>query len=45
MESLDFEWDSHGAVWEERLSESLPTIAKLHGHCVPKRYSENKKIW
>jgi hypothetical protein len=44
LESLGFEYDSHGAAWEERLSE-LADYRKEHGHCnVPKRYSENTKL-
>jgi predicted chitinase len=44
LESLDFEWDSHGAAWEDRLSE-LANYRKIHGHCnVPQNYSENTKL-
>jgi hypothetical protein len=44
LESLAFEWDSHGAAWENRLSE-LADYCKSHGHCnVPQRCSENPKL-
>jgi hypothetical protein len=46
LESLGFEWewDSLGALWEDRLSE-LADYLKIHGHCnVPKRYSENVQL-
>jgi hypothetical protein len=36
LESLGFEWSTHGAAWEVRLSE-LADYRKNHGHCnVPK---------
>jgi hypothetical protein len=46
LESLGFEWewDSRGAAWENRLSE-LADYKKIHGHCnVPDIYSENIKL-
>jgi hypothetical protein len=44
LESLCFEWDSYGVLWEVRLSE-LADYRKEHGHCnVPQRYSENPKL-
>jgi hypothetical protein len=44
LESLGFEWDSHGAAWEDRLSE-LADYHKIHGHCnVPTNYIENTKL-
>jgi hypothetical protein len=44
LESLGFEWDSHSAVWEDRLRE-LAIYRKLHGHCnVPENYSENTTL-
>jgi hypothetical protein len=44
LESLGFEWDTHGAAWEERLSE-LADYRKIQGHCnVSKRDSENDKL-
>jgi hypothetical protein len=32
LESLGFEWDCYGAVWEGRLSE-FADYRKNHGHC------------
>jgi hypothetical protein len=44
LESIGFEWDSHGATWEDRLSE-LADYRKIHGHCnVPKNYREKSKL-
>jgi hypothetical protein len=44
LESLGFEWDSHAAAWEVRLSE-LADYRKIHGHYdVPKNYSENIEL-
>jgi hypothetical protein len=44
LEKLDFEWDSHGAAWEHRLSE-LADYHKIHGHCnVPTSYKESAKL-
>jgi hypothetical protein len=44
LESLDFEWDSHSAVWKNRMSE-LADYRKIHGHCnIPHNYSENMKL-
>jgi hypothetical protein len=44
LESLDFEWDSHGAAWEHRLHD-LAAYHKIHGHCnVPPSYKENTKL-
>jgi hypothetical protein len=44
LESLGFEWDICGTIWEERLSE-LTDYRKIHGHCnVPRFYSENVKL-
>jgi hypothetical protein len=44
LENLGFEWDSHGAAWEYRLSE-LTDYRKIHGHCnVPNRYIENIQL-
>jgi hypothetical protein len=41
FESLGFEWDSHSAAWEGRLSE-LADYRKIHGECnVPQHYIEN----
>jgi hypothetical protein len=44
LESLGFEWewDSRGTAWEDRLSE-LADYRKMHGHCnVPRIYSETQ---
>jgi hypothetical protein len=44
LESLGFEWSSHGTLWEVRLSE-LADDRKIHQHCnVPRCYSENIKL-
>jgi hypothetical protein len=44
LESLGFEWSSHGTAWEDRLSE-LTDYCKIKGHCnVPQIYSENPKL-
>jgi hypothetical protein len=44
LESLGFEWGSHSAAWEDRLSE-LADYRKEYGNCnVPKRYSDNLKL-
>jgi predicted chitinase len=44
LESIDFEWASHGAAWEDRLSE-LADYRKIYGHCnVPNKYSENTRL-
>jgi hypothetical protein len=44
LESLGFEWDTHGTAWGERLSE-LADYRKIHGHCnVPYRYNENVQL-
>jgi hypothetical protein len=44
LERLGFEWDIHGAAWEERLSE-LADYRKIQGNCnVPRNYSENTKL-
>jgi hypothetical protein len=44
LESLGFDWVSHCAAWEFRLSE-LADYRKIHGHCiVPKNYSENTRL-
>jgi hypothetical protein len=42
--SLGFEWGTHGAIWEARLSE-LANYRKTHGNCnVPTSYKENAKL-
>jgi hypothetical protein len=44
LESLGFEWDCSGTVWEDRLSE-LAGYLKIYGHCnVPYSYSHNSKL-
>jgi hypothetical protein len=44
LESLGFEWDSHGSNWEDRVSE-LAGYRKIHGTCnVSKRYSGNTEL-
>jgi hypothetical protein len=44
LESLGFEWDTRGALWEARLSE-LVGYRKIHGHCnIPHSYSKNIKL-
>lgn len=44
LEKLGFIWDSHAAVWEERLGE-LREYRGKHGHCnVPKKYPQNQSL-
>jgi hypothetical protein len=44
LESLGFEWGSHIAAWEDRLSE-LSDYRKIHGHWnVPRKCSEHTKL-
>jgi hypothetical protein len=44
LESMGFEWDSHGTAWEDRLSE-LADYRGIHGHCnVPQKYNESSKL-
>eukprot|EP00538_Stauroneis_constricta_P011083 CAMPEP_0119570354 /NCGR_PEP_ID=MMETSP1352-20130426/43573_1 /TAXON_ID=265584 /ORGANISM="Stauroneis constricta, Strain CCMP1120" /LENGTH=645 /DNA_ID=CAMNT_0007620021 /DNA_START=479 /DNA_END=2416 /DNA_ORIENTATION=- len=44
LESIHFVWDSHGAIWEERLQE-LKEYRSIHGHCsIPSNYSKNQKL-
>ena len=44
LESLGFIWDSHDAIWEERLRE-LHAFRDLHGHCkVPSSYPSNQEL-
>jgi hypothetical protein len=44
LEQLGFVWDSHSALWEERLNE-LHAYRDIHGHCnVPSKYPENPQL-
>jgi hypothetical protein len=44
LESVGFEWDSHSAAWEYRLSE-LADYRKIKGHCnVPYKCTEYAKL-
>lgn len=44
LNALAFVWDSHSAVWEERLQE-LREYCRVQGHClVPSQYDENQKL-
>jgi hypothetical protein len=45
LESLGFEWDSHGATWEDLFSE-LADYRKIQGHCnvSHEKSSENSKL-
>lgn len=44
LEELGFVWDSHSALWEERLNE-LRAFRDLHGHCnIPTRYPSNQSL-
>jgi hypothetical protein len=44
LNALRFVWNSHGAVWEERLNE-LRQYHRLHGHGnVPSQFDENQKL-
>jgi hypothetical protein len=44
LENLGFVWDSHAAVWEERLRELLE-FRQVHGHCnVPSTFPENPQL-
>ena len=44
LEALGFVWDSHGAVWEERLNE-LRAFKNVRGHCcVPANFKENHQL-
>jgi hypothetical protein len=42
--NLGFVWDSHAAVWEERLRELLE-FRHMHGHCnVPSTFPDNPQL-
>lgn len=44
LEDVGFVWDSHSALWVERLNE-LKEFRKIHGHCnVPSSYPENNQL-
>eukprot|EP00538_Stauroneis_constricta_P004302 CAMPEP_0119562418 /NCGR_PEP_ID=MMETSP1352-20130426/20381_1 /TAXON_ID=265584 /ORGANISM="Stauroneis constricta, Strain CCMP1120" /LENGTH=789 /DNA_ID=CAMNT_0007610813 /DNA_START=77 /DNA_END=2446 /DNA_ORIENTATION=+ len=44
LEELDFVWDSHAAIWEERYQELVDFQAQ-YGHCkVPRRYPTNTQL-
>lgn len=44
LENLGFVWDSHAAVWEERLRELLE-FRQVHGHCnVPSTFPDNPQL-
>jgi hypothetical protein len=44
LELLGFVWDSHKAVWEERINELVAYREKL-GHCnVPAKFAENSQL-
>eukprot|EP00539_Tryblionella_compressa_P010750 CAMPEP_0178792600 /NCGR_PEP_ID=MMETSP0745-20121128/8612_1 /TAXON_ID=913974 /ORGANISM="Nitzschia punctata, Strain CCMP561" /LENGTH=110 /DNA_ID=CAMNT_0020450803 /DNA_START=25 /DNA_END=357 /DNA_ORIENTATION=- len=44
LNSLGFSWNSHEAVWEERLAE-LKMFRRNHGHCnIPSIYEPNQKL-
>ena len=44
LESIGFVWDSHSAVWEERMKE-LEEFRSIHSHCnVPSTCPENQKL-
>ena len=44
LEQLGFVWDSHKAVWQERINE-LVEYRKKHGHCnVPAKFAENSQL-
>jgi hypothetical protein len=44
LEEVGFIWDSHRAIWDERLHE-LTRYKQLRGHCnVPSRYAKNRQL-
>ena len=44
LDAIGFTWDSHSAVWEERLNELLE-FRRVQGHClVPSQHKPNQKL-
>eukprot|EP00980_Cylindrotheca_fusiformis_P017963 scaffold5707_cov112-Cylindrotheca_fusiformis.AAC.2 len=44
LQEIDFVWDAHASVWDERLNELREFYAR-HGHCnVTNRYKKNPKL-
>jgi hypothetical protein len=44
LEDAGFIWDSHSALWEERLNE-LKAYRRVHGHCnVPSTFTANTQL-
>jgi hypothetical protein len=43
LESLGFEWDGKGTVWEDRMSE-LVDYRQIHGHCNVPRNGKNTNL-
>jgi hypothetical protein len=44
LEQLNFVWDSHGAIWDERFNDLL-VFKSLHGHCsVPTTFPEDPQL-
>ena len=44
LEEVGFVWDSHSAIWSERLQD-LVDYKQVNGHCnVPSRYTENRQL-
>jgi hypothetical protein len=44
LEEIGFVWDSHSAIWDERLQD-LIDYKLANGHCnVPSRYTENRQL-
>lgn len=44
LEQIGFIWDSHAAIWDERVYELLD-YKRMYGHCnVPSRYAPNRQL-
>ena len=44
LNEIGFIWDSHSAIWDERLSE-LIQYKQVNGHCnVPSRFTQNRQL-